>query len=394
MSDLIQLDDLQPEALGEVIRARAGEFDKATLRAVEHAWHAGRALLAAKKMIPHGQWGQWLSDNFEGRSHDTARIWMRLAANYESVRNLEDVKHGIKLLDEAPERQAKKAEREAKKLESPPKSLAPATPTPPVSVGTIRNENPPTPAPPTRLERPAWLADPDEMGMPDVDAMPQLPKTNTHHTSANRRTPDARETDRVGLVTIDDPRDYVDGAWYRFDESMGRLFWVTDDAVLERAKEIGQARGLWLVFSDPKPVVEHAVATTPVVGPTKESVSSKPGKVPTLSQLRQTVDAKVDWSDTLKESARDWAAYKMTLAGKDKIRSMESWQKALTRMGNVARDRSVADVCEAIEKAIANGWTGWEHLETSGSRGGSRISTAVRSNRNWDEEIPEWKPTE
>jgi hypothetical protein len=104
MSELIQLEDLQPEALGEVIRARAGEFDKATMRAVEHAWHAGRALLAAKKIIPHGQWGQWLSDNFEGRSHDTARIWMRLAANYESVRNLEDVKHGIKLLDEAPAR--------------------------------------------------------------------------------------------------------------------------------------------------------------------------------------------------------------------------------------------------------------------------------------------------
>jgi hypothetical protein len=123
-------------------------------------------------------------------------------------------------------------------------------------------------------------------------------------------------------------------------------------------------------------------------------VSSKPGKVPTLSQLRQAVDAKAEWGDALRDSAKDWAAYKMTLAGKDKIRSMESWQKALTRMGNVARDRSVADVCEAIEKAIANGWTGWEHLETNGSRGGSRISTAVRSNRNWDEEIPEWKPTE
>jgi len=123
-------------------------------------------------------------------------------------------------------------------------------------------------------------------------------------------------------------------------------------------------------------------------------VSNKPGKVPTLGQLRAAVDAKAEWGDLLRESAKDWAAYKMTLAGKDKIRSMESWQKALTRMGNVARDRDVATVCEAIEKAIANGWTGWEHLEASGSRGGSRISTAVRSNRNWDEEIPEWKPTE
>ena len=236
--------------------------------------------------------------------------------------------------------------------------------------------------------KPEWLTDPDEMGMPDVDAMPPLPKTNTHHTAANRRTPDAREMDRIGIVPPDDPRELQDGRLYVWSEAANRLFLATPEELWAAAMKLrpDEIRGL--------AVAEPAVTTSPVVEPVKESVSNKPGKVPTLSQLRQAVDAKAEWGDALRDSAKDWAAYKMTLAGKDKIRSMESWQKALTRMGNVARDRSVADVCEAIEKAIANGWTGWEHLETSGSRGGSRISTAVRSNRNWDEEIPEWKPTE
>ena len=33
----------------------------------------------------------------------------------------------------------------------------------------------------------------------------------------------------------------------------------------------------------------------------------------------------------------------------------------------------------------------WKRSE---NQRGSKITTAVRSNRNWDEEIPEWKPTE
>ena len=146
----------------------------------------------------------------------------------------------------------------------------------------------------------------------------------------------------------------TDGGWYVWSDEANRLLPLTDEDILRRADEI---RG--------QMAVEHAVTTTPVVEPKTNSVSSKPGKVPTLGQLRAAVDAKAEWGDLLRESAKDWAAYKMTLAGKDKIRSMESWQKALTRMGNVARDRDVATVCEAIEKAIANGWTGWEHLETN-----------------------------
>ncbi len=367
MSDLIQLEDLQPEALGEVIRARAGEFDKATLRAVEHAWHAGRALLAAKKMIPHGQWGQWLSDNFEGRSQQTASNWMRLASNYQSAGNLESVKHGLLMLEESPEKQQKKAEREAKKRETQPKSLAPAAPAPPVSSGTIRNENPP--APPTALEltrqrlavaqrmadaqKPEWLADPDEMGMPDVDAMPPLPRTNTHHTAENRRTPDARETDRVGLVSPDDPRELQDGRLYRWSESANRLFLVTPEELWAAAMELRPDE-----IRD-QAVVEHAGATSPVVEHKTGSVSSKRFTPPTadeVSAYSDEINAGVDGQQFV-----DFYESKGWMIGKNK---MKDWKAAVRT---------------------------WKRSE---SQRGPKISTAVRSNRNWDEEIPEWKPTE
>jgi hypothetical protein len=351
MSDLIQLEDLQPEALGEVIRARAGEFDKATLRAVEHAWHAGRALLAAKKMIAHGQWGQWLSDNFEGRSHDTARIWMRLAANYESVRNLEDVKHGINLLDEAPERQAKKAHREAKKLETPPKSLAPATPAPPVSSGVIRHQDAPNPQ--TQPQKPAWLADPDEIDRPEETDLRPLPRTNTHHTSANRRSPDARETDRAGLVSPDDPRGLQDGQLYVWSEAANRLFLATPEELWAAAMALrpDEIRG--------QAVVEPAKDTSPVVEPTKQSVSSKRFAPPTadeVSAYSDEINAGVDGQQFV-----DFYESKGWMIGKNK---MKDWRAAVRT---------------------------WKRSE---NQRGSKITTAVRSNRNWDEEIPEWKPTE
>jgi hypothetical protein len=180
-----------------------------------------------------------------------------------------------------------------------------------------------------------------------------------------------------------------DGHWYAWSEERNRLLPVSDEDILRRADEI---RG--------QTIVEHAVTTTPVAEHKSDSVSSKSGKVPTAQQLTTAVGDRVhdgDWQDLwrgkLEKAVEAWARYKQSLTGKAKVRSMESWEAALTRIENVAHDCGVDAVCDMIQKAIANGWQGWEH-ETNGSRGGSRISTAVRSNRNWDEEIPEWKPTE
>ena len=350
MSDLIQLDSLPVETLAEMANEAAAACEASGRKTVEHAIRCGRALLAAKAVVPHGEWAAWLGEHFE-HSGRLARKYIEIA-NWHGRANLEDANSlgdALRIIADSPEKQAKKQEREAKKQErQPEKTEAPPKPPEPA---------PAPPAPPAKLERPAWLADPDELERPEEDDLPPLPRTNTHHTAANRRTPDARERDRVGIVPPDDPRTYHDGHWYAWSEDRGRMVAVTDEEILRRADEIrGQA------------VAEPVVTTTPVVEHKRDSVSHKPGKVPTLLQLRQAVYAKTEWGDALRQSAMDWAGYKMTLAGKDKIRSMESWQKALTRMGNVARDRSVADVCEAIEKAIANGWTGWEHLETGNDR--------------------------
>jgi hypothetical protein len=390
VSELIQLDNLPVETLAEMANEAAAACEASGRKTVEHAATSGRALLAAKAQVKHGEWLSWLADNFHW-SQQRASQFMEIA-NYYARSNLESaetIQGALRMIAESPEKQAKKTQREAKKLETPPKSLAPATPAPPVSSGVIRNENPPAPAPPARLERPAWLADPDELDRPEEDDLPPLPRTNTHHTTANRRTPDARETDRVGLVIPDDPRTVQDGHWYAWSEERNRLLPVSDEDILRRADEI---RG--------QMIVESAVTTTPVVEHKTASVSSKSGKVPTAQQLTTAVGDRVhdgDWQDLwrgkLEKAVEAWARYKQSLTGKAKVRSMESWEAALTRIETVAHDRGVDVVCDMIQKAIANGWQGWEH-ETNGSRGGSRITTAVRSNRNWDEEIPEWKPTE
>jgi hypothetical protein len=177
---------------------------------------------------------------------------------------------------------------------------------------------------------------------------PQLPKTNTHHTSANRRTPDARDTDRVGLVSPDDPRTVQDGHWYAWSEERNRLLPVSDEEILRRADEI---RG--------QMIVESAASTTPVVEHKTASVSSKRFIPPTadeVSAYSDEISAGVDGQQFV-----DFYSSKGWMIGKNK---MKDWKAAVRT---------------------------WKRSE---SQRGPKISTAVRSNRNWDEEIPEWKPTE
>ena len=52
-------------------------------------WEVGRRLLVVKGKVNHGQWGQWLADNFE-LTQNTANAMMKLAvsANSEPVQNL------------------------------------------------------------------------------------------------------------------------------------------------------------------------------------------------------------------------------------------------------------------------------------------------------------------
>jgi len=52
---------------------------------IGHAILAGEALLAAKKLVPRGEWEQWLVDNVADRSLSTPRTYMRLAVHKEKI---------------------------------------------------------------------------------------------------------------------------------------------------------------------------------------------------------------------------------------------------------------------------------------------------------------------
>ena len=159
---------------------------------------------------------------------------------------------------------------------------------------------------------------------------------------------------------------------------------VTDEEILRRADEI---RG--------RLIVEHAGSTTPVVEPVKEFVSSKPGKVPTVTQLRGMVEQRADigthrhlWSEAMVKAVQEWASYKQSLTGKAKIRSLEQWGVALSRIENVVMMQGWPPVADMIEKAIANGWQGWEHdtndRKSRGVAGGRIYSQLEKAQVKYD----------
>ena len=223
-----QLDRMELEDIEEGAKAAIEAMKKSLTNSYEHMIRVGHFLNAMKAKLPHGAWGPWLQENFDD-SRQWAHKLMTCAADRANVKStlqmttVSTIEQHYSMLMNTPEKQARKAEREAKKLETLPKPPAPA---------------PATTTPPAKLERPAWLADPDELERPEEDDLPPLPRTNTHHTAANRRTPDARETDRIGIVPPDDPRTYHDGHWYEWNEDRGRMVAVTDEEILRRADEI------------------------------------------------------------------------------------------------------------------------------------------------------------
>ena len=121
----------------------------------------------------------------------------------------------------------------------------------------------------------------------------------------------------------------------------------------------------------------HLVKAADALAPAGTSTN---GKAPSVSQLktiwRQAAeDAGV--SSQLLAAVDDWAEHKQSLAGKDKVRTVKSWKTALKRILKVSQARGDAAVAEMIDKAIANGWRGWEHDNggTAGRSDRSRVRT-------------------
>ncbi|MDP9480097.1 MAG: DUF3102 domain-containing protein, partial [Actinomycetota bacterium] len=80
----------KPAGTLQVIASRINEehraCEKAVGAALGHAINAGELLTKAKEGVPHGSWGAWLADNFEG-SERTAQAYMKVYRRRDEIRN-------------------------------------------------------------------------------------------------------------------------------------------------------------------------------------------------------------------------------------------------------------------------------------------------------------------
>ena len=121
----------------------------------------------------------------------------------------------------------------------------------------------------------------------------------------------------------------------------------------------------------------HLVKAADALAPAGTSTN---GRAPSVSQLKMIWQRAADdagVSSQLLSAVDDWAEHKQSLAGKDKVRTVKSWKTALKRILKVSQARGDAAVAEMIDKAIANGWRGWEHDNggTAGRNDRSRVRT-------------------
>ena len=214
MSEMI-LTNLPTETLADMAAEKAELVEQHGRKTVQAAIDCGRYLIEIKSRLGHGEWLPWLEENW--RLHQAWASQFMKMANYARAHNLEQagsIREALRMIGEVEEAAGTKRTRK------------PAATTPAPDIEVIDNR-PPKPAP-----------QPARAMFDESDDLPQLPKTTTHHTSANRRTPDARETDRAGIVCPDDPRGLTDGGWYVWSEECNRLLPVTDEEILRRADQI------------------------------------------------------------------------------------------------------------------------------------------------------------
>ena len=72
--------NIQSDPLAEQINAEHRACVEAANGALDHAMRTGDLLSEAKAACKHGEWQNWLADNFEGSTR-TAQVYMRLAGH-------------------------------------------------------------------------------------------------------------------------------------------------------------------------------------------------------------------------------------------------------------------------------------------------------------------------
>jgi hypothetical protein len=341
MSTEMSLIEVPIETLAEMAAEKAALVEQHGRKTVQAAIDCGRYLTEIKSRLGHGEWMPWLEANW---NHSTvwASQFMKMA-NYKHAYNLEEassVREALRMIGEAEEAAGTKRTRKT-----------PAEPAPEVI------DNRPTPKP---LEDvPTVTKSFFDSGELPPEEPPPLPKTNTLHSPATQQridhgpdpAPPRPVEDAYGMPLLE-----VVISNHTTQEVVEALIAGLQGPQAARVAKILREAADRL---DPQPVVHDAT----------EKPAAKAKKHPTADQLMEaTRDYPVKWTSQLITQVHAWAEYKQSLAGNAKVRSLTSWAAMLARIDNVQKMRGPGTVCEMINKAIANGWQGWEHDSSSNGK--------------------------
>ena len=338
--------------------------------AVKRGRLAGKCLNIVKARTPHGQWLPLLEKHWPFDRTWATRLMKISNEEYtphlEHATTLEECVQIVKGLEEAAgaKRTRKPAEPAPEVIDNRPESRTIAQPklTPDVEK---HEQSEPQPSNQSR-----GIAH----DLPPEEPAP-LPRTNTHHTPATRQQID-HGPDPAPAKTVEDaygmPLLEVVIAQHTTREVIDALIVGLEGTQARRVAEILREAADKL---DPQPVVVHH---EPAPKP------AKPGRHPSADQLMDKARTYVTaWSGQLMTQVCAWAEYKQSLAGNAKVRSLASWETMLTRIDNVQKMRGAGTVCEMINKAIANGWQGWEHDSSNGKP--TVASTRIDTGERWDD---------
>jgi hypothetical protein len=342
MSEMI-LANLSTEFLAEMAAEKAALVEQHGRKTVQAAIDCGRYLTEIKSRLGHGEWLPWLESNWK-HSDKWATQFMRLA-NQNCSSNLAEassINEALRMIGEAEEAAGTKRTRKA-----------PADPSPEVEV--IDNRPAPRPVEDVPTVTKSFF-DSDEL---PPEEPPALPKTNTLHTPATQQRID-RGPEPAPPTVIEcgaglTPLQHVLAGHTRREVLVELVSGYEGE---QRKRVFADIRAFVDEF-DPQPVIHDAT----------EKPATKPKKHPTADQLMEVAEAyAAKWSGQLMTQVCAWAEYKQSLAGNAKVRSLASWDAMLTRIDNVQKMRGPGTVCEMINKAIANGWQGWEHDSSSNGK--------------------------
>lgn len=323
----ISYEGMALDALEEMANDSGGQVESHARKAVLFAINAGRALLAAKAQVAHGEWSAWLDVHWK-YSQPKASRYMTIA-NYSSMNNLEhakDVNHALRIIAEDPE---------TPKRERKTGQIAVVTPGQSERAETKPKDDDPNPA----------------------------PRTNTHHTEGTRKKREDQKPRTAAVpvaAEIVEPDDEAEDEADRREAALGQLAEIVEilgiTTVLKLAVHVEcadsekkeRAALLRKVADALDP--EGAASVVPV-----KAKAEKTGATPLAGELVKMIPGK--WPKILQAAAQDWCEHKQSLPRRDRIQSKTAWQKAVELMAEQPADR----VAAKINKAIANNWKGWDH---------------------------------